>query len=181
MRVNLEQHVTITNGFYPAPSVSSWCIFMEPLHLEDYIPFLLITGMLLLGSMLLSSSTPVFQFTLNLLLLPILHFPIIGTMFLLEGIVLGGIWCYTFYQKLQSSETEGAYICPRCQAFNHPDSTNCELCFQDLDYIFELRVRTIKRQFPYPKKAGMCSVCGESGHYYRRDRWFCFHHRSQGR
>jgi ribosomal protein L40E len=154
---------------------------MEPMHLEDYVPFLLITGLLLLGSMLIASNTPILQLTLNLFLLPIIHLPVIGLLFLLEGVVLGGIWCYAFYRKLQTSETEGAYICTRCQAFNHPDATTCEFCFQDLDYTFELRVRTIKRKFAFPNQMGVCSVCGEVGRYYRRDRWFCFLHRSQGR
>jgi ribosomal protein L40E len=170
-----------SNVLYLHSLVSNWRSFMEPLHLEDYLPFVFITGLLLLGSMLLTSHTPVLQFTLNLFLLPVIHLPVIGTMFLLEGFVLGGLWCYTFYQKIQTSETEGTYICTRCQAHNHPDSTKCEFCFHDMDYTFELRVRTIRRKFPYPNKAGVCSVCGKAGHYYRRDRWFCFHHRNQGR
>ena len=154
---------------------------MESLHLEDYVPFLLITGILLLGSMLVFSHTPILQFSLHLFLFPVIHFPVIGSLFLVEGIVFGGIWCYVFYQKLRLTETEGAYICPRRQAHNHPDSTICKFCFQDLEYTFELRTRSKNQHFAFKKTPGVCSGCGEPGNYYRRDRWFCFKHRGQGR
>ncbi|MFX1245398.1 MAG: hypothetical protein ACFE8F_10575 [Promethearchaeota archaeon] len=154
---------------------------MEPVHLEDYIPFILVTALLLTGSLLVASQTPVLELTLNLLNFPVIHLPVIGSLFLLEGLILGGVWCFTFYQKIRTLETDGYYICPRCQAYCHPDSKWCEFCYQDLDYTFEQRARSLRRIFPHPKKVGICSICGESGHYYRKDRWFCFHHRNQGR
>lgn len=154
---------------------------MEPLHLDDYIPFILNTCLLFVGSLLITSGVNIQQYPMIFVLVPLSHIQIIGGILIIESIILGGYWCYTYFQKVTFDKAEGGYLCPRCQTLCHPDALRCSFCNRILDLPFENQFLHPDQIYPVRDAMGVCCVCGDSGNYYRNGRWFCFSHRDMGR
>ncbi len=154
---------------------------METTQFEDIIPFILNTGVLLVGAWLLNSGLNFLGPAETVATLPVFYIQLTGGILVVESVFLGLAWCYVFYQKTANRDESGGYICPRCQSFCHPDASRCWFCYRDLNLPLENNLLLAKQRFMASHESNTCCVCGHSGNYYRNGRWFCFQHRELGR
>lgn len=154
---------------------------MELNPLGDYLHFIMNTFLLVLGSILLTVGLNLWQPPFPLGVVIPNQILLFGGGLIVFGLFFGGFWCYTFLNKTMNESAEGGYICPRCQSMCHPDATRCWFCFCLLDISLEQIIISQSDHFDKENTVGTCCVCGGTGNYYRKGRWFCFEHRILGR